>query len=102
MTRGDIYWADDAAGGRRPVVIIARTEALPHLIHINVAPTTTSLRDIPSHVRIDHGLPHTSDINCDAIATIRRAELTEPIGTLDDDTQRELDAALRFALGLDR
>lgn len=103
MTRGDIYWADDTPGGRRPVVIVARAAALPHLTYINVAPTTTTLLDIPSRVRVDerHGLPYESDINCDALATVRTATLTDPIGALDDATRHQLDAALRFALDLE-
>jgi hypothetical protein len=35
------------------------------------------------------------------LVPVRRTELTEPIASLDDSAQRQLDAALRFALGLE-
>lgn len=103
MRRGDIYWSEAVPGGRRPVVVIARDAALAYLTSVNVAPITGRLRDIPSHVRVDerHGLRHESDINCDALATVPVATLTEPIGSLDAERQRALDEALRFALGLE-
>ena len=103
MIRGDIYWADDVPGGRRPVVVITRDGALNVLSSIMVAPVTTRHIDIASRVPVgpDHGLRDDSQINCDAIATVRKAMLTEPIGRLDPDAQRRLDNALRFALGLD-
>ncbi len=103
MTRGDLYWADDAVGGRRPVVIIHRDAVLGHLTHVNAAPVTSSPRGLPSRVTLDerHGLPRESQINCDALLTIRKATLTEHIGRLDPAAQRRLDDALRFALGLD-
>lgn len=102
MRRGDLYWAD-LPSGRHPVVILTRTTALPFLTDVTAATITSTLRDIPSHVRVDerYGLHHESDINCDALIPIRVAELTEPIGTLDDHTRHQLDTALRFALDLD-
>ena len=102
MRRGDLYWAD-VPGGRRPVVVVTRTAALGHLTSVIVAPVTSTIREIPSHVPVDerHGLAHESNINCDVLATVRRAELTEPIGSLDDDDRRKLDTALRFALDLE-
>jgi mRNA interferase MazF len=102
VTRGDIYWAD-VPGGRRPVVIVTRTAALPYLTQIVVAPLTSTLRDIPSHVRLDErqGLQRESAVNCDALVTVRVATLTDRIGTLDPAAQLRLDNALRFALGLD-
>ena len=102
MKRGDLYWAD-LPDGRRPVVILTRTAALDVLTSVTAAMITTTLRDIPSHVRVDerHGLREESDVNCDVLVPVRRAELTEPIASLDDSAQRQLDAALRFAFGLE-
>jgi mRNA interferase MazF len=101
VRRGDLYWAD-LPGGRRPIVIVTRTAAIAHLTHVTAAAITTTLREIPSHVPVgeEHGLRHESNINCDVLVPVRVAELTERIGSLDETAQRRLDAALRFALGL--
>jgi mRNA interferase MazF len=103
VRRGDLYWFDDAPGGRHPVVIVARSAALPYLTYVTVALVTSTLRDLPSRVRVgeSHGLPHESDINCDVLFPARRAELTEPISSLDLATLRRLDSALAVALALE-
>lgn len=101
MRRGDLYWAD-LPGGRRPVVVVTRTEVLEFLTSVTAAIVTSTLRDLPSHVRVDseHGLDRECNINCDVLVPVRRAELTEPIGPLDAVTLARLDDALRFALDL--
>jgi len=84
-------------------VIVTRTEALAYLREILVAPVTSTRREIESHVAVgpEHGLRHDSYVNCDALALVLAAELTKPIGSLDDAAQQRLDTALRFALGLE-
>ena len=104
MRRGEIYWADlPAPAGRRPVVIITRDSAIPVLHGIVVAPITRTIRDIPSEVKVGRaeGLPQRSVINCDNVATIHKGLLPEKkAGSLGFAKLRELDSALRFALGI--
>jgi mRNA interferase MazF len=101
LRRGDLYWAD-VEGGRRPVLLLARERAYEQLTAVIAAPITTTLRDIPSHVRlgVENGLAHESAANCDALTLVRVAELLEPIGRLDATQAEALDEALRYALGL--
>ena len=81
---------------------MTRSEVLEFLTSVTAAIVTGTLRDLPSHVRIgeEHGLGRESNVNCDILVPVRRAELTEPIGRLDQVAEQRLDDALRFALGL--
>lgn len=102
MKRGEIYWASlPAPFGRRPVVILSRTTAIPYLAAVVVAPVTTTVRDIPSEVRVgaDEGLTTVSAANCDNLVTVRKSRLDpKPIGSMPRWKIPELDSALRYAL----
>ena len=94
--QGEIWWAE-AEDKRRPVLVVTRTEAIPLLSAIVVAPVTRSVRPIPTHVPLgpDEGL----DVPCaaafDSLQPIRRSFLTERTGALDPSRRIELCRALR-------
>ena len=48
----------------------------------------------------DEGLKHDSAVFCDALASIRKCDLTNYIGTLSDNKMREINTALRTALAI--
>lgn len=103
MRRGEVWWADlPPPVGRRPVVLISRDEAYRVRALVTVVPLTTRARDIPVEVPLgrDEGLPRKSVANADAIVTIPKRALTEYAGVLDAEKLAQLDAAIRFALGL--
>lgn len=83
LRQGDICWAE-AEGGRRPVLVVTRSEALPVLTRYIVAPITKTVRSIPTEILLgpDEGL----DIECvasfDNLQPIRSSFLTARIGTL--------------------
>jgi mRNA interferase MazF len=104
MRRGEVWWADlPAPAGRRPVVLISREEAYAVRALCTVVPVTTRIRNIPVEVPLgrDEGLPRKCVANADTIATIPRTTLVEYIGVLGAEKVTKLDAALRFALGLE-
>lgn len=106
VARGEIYWTDfDPPTGRRPAVVVTRSGVIRYLNAITVAPITRTVRDLASQVAVgeQEGLRGDSAINCDSLLTIRKFKLDpDPTGKLGGAKLRELDRALRFALGIRR
>lgn len=48
--RGEVWWHESLHRKPRPVLVITRDEATDVLNRLLVVPTTTSVRDIPTHV----------------------------------------------------
>ena len=94
--QGDVWWAD-AEDKRRPVLIVTRSEAIPVLTWLVVAPVTRNVRDIPTEVALGpgEGLPELCAATFDNLQPIRRSFLTQRVGRLDDSRQSELCRALR-------
>ena len=103
MRRGDVYWAKFSPPvGRRPVVLISRDEAYAIKSRVTVVTVTRTVRGIPTEVRLGptDGLPKVGVANTDELVTIPRTMLQDRISTLSRVKLDELDAAVRFALGL--
>ena len=103
VTRGDICWADLSDAGQRPVLILTRPEAIPVLSRLLAAPITTTIRDIPTEVRLDDedGMPHECVVSLDNLRLVPRAELNAPIASLGGKRMREVCRALAIATGCD-
>jgi mRNA interferase MazF len=86
----------------RPVAIVSRDDVNGRRGKTTVAAITSTLRDAPTHVLVDHrdGLAQLSAINCDELQTIPKESLTRRIGRLSERKIADLDDALRFALQL--
>lgn len=103
MRRGEVWWADlPSPAGRRPVVLLSRNEAYAVRQLVTVAPVTTRIRQIPTEVPLgtDEGLPKLCVANLDTLTTIPKQTLTAFIATLPLLKLREVEQALKFALGL--
>lgn len=94
--QGEIWWAE-AEDKRRPVLIVTRSEAVPVLTWLVVAPVTRSVRDIPTHLDLgsDEGLGVPCAAAFDNLQPIRRSFLTERTGALAPARRIELCRALR-------
>lgn len=81
--QGEIWWAE-AEDKRRPVLVVTRSEAVPVLTGIVVAPVTRTMRSIPTEVLLgeDEGLSVECVASFDNLQRIRRTALVERIGTL--------------------
>lgn len=81
--QGEIWWAE-AEDKRRPVLIVTRSEAVPVLHWLIVAPVTRTIRDIPTEIRLGagEGLRVDSVAAFDNLQPMRRAFLTERVGGL--------------------
>ena len=105
MRRGEIWWAElEQPARRRPVVLLSRDEAYSVRSLIIVAPVTTRIRRIPSEVPLgpDDGVPQDCVANLDTMTTIPKDCLVSRITTLSDKKLREVEAAIRFALGMEQ
>jgi len=81
--QGDIWWAESESQ-RRPVLVVTRSEAIPVLNRILVAPVTRTIRDIPTEVRLDSrdGLPEPSVASFDNLQPVPKSFLTARLGTI--------------------
>jgi mRNA interferase MazF len=81
--QGEIWWAE-ANDKRRPVLVVTRTEAVPVLTGIVVAPITRTVRNIPTEVGLgqEEGLRVDCAASFDNLQRIRRSALVERIGHL--------------------
>ncbi|MBW3624894.1 MAG: type II toxin-antitoxin system PemK/MazF family toxin [Armatimonadetes bacterium] len=104
MKRGEIWWAHlPPPVGRRPVLLLSRSEAYSVRTQVTIAPVTTRIRDIPVEVKLgpDEGLPRVCVANLDSITTIPKDALENRITELSSEKIREVEKAIRFALGLE-
>ena len=105
MKRGDVRWADlPQPIGYRPVVLLSRNESYRVRTHVIITPVTTVIRNIASEVRLgpEDGLGRPSVANLDVIMTIPKSSLQRTITTLSQEKLVSVDAAVRFALGMNR
>lgn len=93
--QGEIWWAKTEEK-RRPVLVVTRSEAVPVLNGIVVAPVTRTVRDIPTEIHLGEadGLPIDCAASFDNLQRIRRSALTERAGDLGARRQH-ICAALR-------
>jgi mRNA interferase MazF len=103
VERGDVFWANlPGSAGRRPVVIVSRSEAVRVRTAVTIAPVTRTIRRIGSEVPLgrEQGLRVRCVANCDSLKTISKRRLTRRMGSLDSHKLVALDDALRYALGI--
>ena len=81
--QGEIWWAQ-ADGKRRPVLVVTRSEAVPVLTGIVVAPVTRTVREIPTEIPLGEaeGLPVACAASFDNLQRIQRSALAERVGDL--------------------
>lgn len=81
--QGEIWWAE-AEDRRRPVLVVTRSEAIPVLTSIIVAPVTRTIRGIPTEVPLGtaQGLPNPCVATFDSLQPIRRSLLTSRVGAM--------------------
>ena len=101
MKQFEIWWASfPEPVGRRPILLLGRSSAVPYLGRVLAAEVTTTVRAIPQEVTVGkrEGLPQRSVANLDAIRTVPAARLTSRIGTLAFSRHVEVKRALGHVL----
>ena len=81
--QGEIWWAE-AEDKRRPVLVVSRSEAIPVLGWVVVAPVTRTVRRIPTEIPLgeEEGLPAACAASFDNLVPVRRSLLAERVGAL--------------------
>ena len=98
--RGEVWWCEPPAIGRRPVVVLSRSVAIPRLGRALVAPCTTTIRGLASEVVLEPGddpIPRLSAVNLDSVESVSVAVLVERLGTLSGSRMQEICVALGIA-----
>lgn len=93
--QGEVWWAE-AEDKRRPVLIVTRSEAIPVLRRLIVAPVTRTVRGIPTEVAL--GVHEGMRVECvasfDNLQPVNRRLLTERVGALAENRRGEVCSAL--------
>jgi mRNA interferase MazF len=100
VARGEVWWYEPEDAGRRPVLILTRSGAIPVLNQVLGVPATRSIRDIPTEVRLERsdGMPARCVLALDALMPIRPALCTKRITTLSPARLAEVCDALGLAV----
>jgi mRNA interferase MazF len=104
LTRGEVRLVRLPSPDKtRPVLLLTRSSALRFLTRITVAPITTTIRDIPTEVRldVDDGMKVPCVVNLDHVMTIPRSDIGRLVTTLSAARMREVCTALGFAVECD-
>jgi mRNA interferase MazF len=93
--QGEVWWAQ-ADDKRRPVLIVTRSDAVPVLTRIVVAPVTRTVRSIPTELPLgaEDGLAVDCAASFDNLQPIGRHLLTERLTRLDPVRRGEICDAL--------
>jgi len=93
--QGEVWWAE-AEDKRRPVLIVTRSEAIPVLTSIVVAPVTRTVRGIATEIPLDSrdGLPSACVASFDNVQRAHRSLLTTRVGSTPPGRRGEICGAL--------
>lgn len=103
VRQGEIWWANlPPPTGRRPILILTRSDAIGHLNSATAAPLTRTIRGIDSEVVLspDAGVPTLCAISLDNIVTIPKSMLDRRIVTLSANIMAEVFDAIRFVFAM--
>ena len=106
MKRGELYRVHKPSAdpkAYRSFVIVSRQVLIDSRFSTVIcAPIFTSGEGLSTQVSVgpQEGLKHASWIMCDNLVSLRKAELTQFVGSLASSRLKELDRALKMALDL--
>jgi mRNA interferase MazF len=105
LNQYELWWADlPAPIGRRPVLLLSRSQAYRILKRVTVAEITTTIRNIPVEVELgpDEGLTRVSVANVDNLHALALSRLSSKIGELSEERVWDVERALGYAFDIDR
>jgi mRNA interferase MazF len=96
----ELWWTDFDVAGRRPALVLTRPEAIRRLPRLLVAPASTTIRNLPTEVRLGaaDGLPKECVLMLDSPELVSRFALVEYISTLSLLKWPQVCAALEIAV----
>ena len=96
VAQAELWLMETPNQKRRPVLIVSRDEVIPVLNNVVVAPVTSTIREIPTCIRVgpDEGLDHDSVATFDNLAAVPRSVLTTRLGRLGLTGRQQICEAL--------
>ncbi len=102
IARGDIRLYRFAPPDKqRPVLVLTRGSATAYLSTVTVAPITSTIRDVPSEVRLSEadGMKRPCAVNLHNLVTVSKTRLGRRVAVLGPERLKEVCRSLGFALG---
>lgn len=102
IARGDIrLYRFPRPDKQRPVVVLMRESAIAYLSAVTVAPITSTIRSVPSVVRLTEadGMKGSCAVNLHNVVTVSKERLGRRVAALSPQRLQEICSALGFALG---
>ena len=98
--RGEVWWGEIEQLGRRPLLVMTRSAAIPVLHGVLAAPVTRTVRHIPTEVSLgpDDGMPEECAASFDNLRVVPKAHLAGRICALGPARLAAACAALRIAV----
>ncbi|MFI3325445.1 MAG: type II toxin-antitoxin system PemK/MazF family toxin [Clostridia bacterium] len=106
MKRGEIYLVDldpvigSEQGGIRPVLIVQNNIGNEHSTTLIVAPITSKLKALPTHVDVSKALDVPSHIQLEQLRTVDKKRVLKYIATLRNEQMKKVDKAFKTSLNL--
>jgi mRNA interferase MazF len=103
VKRGEVWWVEHPAAGRRPHLVLTRDAAILPVARILGVPATRTIRGLPSEVPLgpDDGMPDACVLSFDNMRVVRKAYFVERICVLGPDRMASVCKALARATGCD-
>jgi mRNA interferase MazF len=101
VRRGEVWWVEHPAAGRRPHLVLTRDAAIDGLARVLGVPATRTVRGIPSEVELgpDDGLPDPCVLSFDNMRVVRKVYFVDRICTLGPERMESVCRALAIATG---
>jgi mRNA interferase MazF len=99
MRRGEVWWHEPPDKKARPALILTRDEAIGGVFDLIAAPTTKTVRGIPTEVEIGvaDGMPIECALTLDNTFSAQKIYFTMRITTLDSARMHQVCRALARA-----
>ena len=85
VAQGELWLLTLPDSKARPVLVVTRSEVIPVLREVVVAPVTSTIRTGPTFIPVgpDDGIDHDSVAAMDGIGAVPKAYLTVRLGSID-------------------
>ena len=104
IERGEIrFYRFASPNKQRPVLVLTRRSATHYLSSVTVTPITSTIRGVPSEVRLDFedGMKQPCAANLHNLVTVSKKSLGRRITMLTRKKMQDVCRAVQFALGCD-
>ncbi|MFI3327094.1 MAG: type II toxin-antitoxin system PemK/MazF family toxin [Clostridia bacterium] len=106
MKRGEIYLVDfdpvigSEQGGVRPALIVQNDMGNEHSTTLIVAPITSKIKALPTHVFVGKALEYPSQVQMEQIRTVDKQRVQKYIATLSNRQMKKVNRAFKVSLNL--